>query len=246
LASISSPAAEIVIVFDEFDRMTTAERRLFPDTIKDLSDNSINATLVLVGVARDVMDLIVEHGSVDRCLSQIRMPPMTKTELRTIISKALEAMKMQIEAHAIDLILLLSQGFPHYTHLLGQESSLVAIRKGKWEITSKDLSDAIPAALEHAQQTVRDEYYKASEGQRQGTLYPQVLLACALAEPDELGFFKSTSVRGTLRDITNKEYEIPNFSQHLKKFSTDVDRGPVLERSGSQRRYKFRFRNAML
>jgi hypothetical protein len=117
---------------------------------------------------------------------------------------------------------------------------------GKWEITSKDLSDAIPAALEHAQQTVRDEYYKASEGQRQGTLYPQVLLACALAEPDELGFFKSTSVRGTLRDITNKEYEIPNFSQHLKKFSTDVDRGPVLERSGSQRRYKFRFRNAML
>jgi len=88
--------------------------------------------------------------------------------------------------------------------------------------------------------------YKAPEGQRQGTLYPQLLLACALAELDELGYFKSTGVREMLRMITHEEYELPSFSQHHSKFSTDVTRGPVLERMGPERRYKYRFRNSIM
>ena len=42
-----------------------------------------------------------------------------------------------------------------------------------------------------------------------------------------------------------KRYEIAAFSRHLADFCSD-DRGPVLERTGVPRRYRFRFRNPLL
>ena len=73
-----------------------------------------------------------------------------------------------------------------------------------------------------------------------------MLLACALAQVDENGFFVSADVRGPLNIITGRNYDIPNFSQHLDKFSADSTRGPVLEKSGTTRRFRFRFKNPLL
>lgn len=219
---------------------------MFADTIKDLSDNSTNATLLLVGVARDVTDLIAEHQSIDRCLTQIMMPPMAKRELHDIIDKALQKLGMTIADAAAELIVSLSQGYPHYTHLLGQEATKQAILTKRKNITVQDASTAIKGAVKQTQGTVQEGYYKASEGQRKGSLYPKVLLACALAEVDEMGYFRSADVSEPLSKITGEKYDIPNFSEHLDKFSTDSSRGPVLERWGAPRRFRYRFRNAML
>jgi Cdc6-like AAA superfamily ATPase len=246
LRSVSQEDFELVVVFDEFDRLPKEERGLFSDTVKDLSDNSINTTLVLVGVARDVVDLISDHASIDRCLTQILMPPMDRDELRDILNKAMTALGMKMNDDAGDLIVFLSQGLPHYAHLLGQESSFKALSAGRSIITTKDVNGAITEALQKSQQTIRNDYLKAAEGQRKGTLFPEVLLACALADVDELGYFSSANVRGPLCGITGEEYDIPNFSQHLDKFSTDSSRGPVLEKWGTRRRFRFRFRNPLL
>src|SRR5207249_1835030 len=90
-----------------------------------------------------------------------------------------------------------------------------------------------------------NDYSKAAHGQRAGTLFPEVLLACALADVDELGYFSSADVRAPLSGITGKDYKIPNYSPHLAEFSTE-SRGPVLEKWGKIRRFKFRFRNPLL
>lgn len=235
-----------VLVFDEFDRLDGEDRSLFADTIKDLSDNSIDTTLVLVGVANDVLDLIREHSSIDRCLVQIHMPLMRPDELRQIIDKSLGSVGMTIDNDAAELIVLLSQGLPNYTHLIGQESAYRAVDDGRTNVTLNDVNGGIQEALQKTQQTVKSDYHKASQGQRKGTLYPAVLLACAMAQVDELGYFSSTDVRWPLREITSEDYDIPNFSQHLNKLSTDTSRGPVLEKRGTTRRFRFRFRNPLL
>ena len=95
-------------------------------------------------------------------------------------------------------------------------------------------------------ESVQSAYQKAIRSQRKGTLFREVLLACALAEVDDQGYFASADVRGPLCEITGKSYDIPNFSQHLDKFSADTDRGPVLERAGTSRRFRFRFINPLL
>ena len=238
---------DTVIIFDEFDRLQgNKAQRLFADTIKNISDNSVNTTFVIVGVANDVNGLIKEHASIDRSLVQIKMPRMEPNELKEIVNKAMQELGTSIEDGATELIVMLSQGLPHYTHLIGQESTVTAIRADRKLITVEDVKGGVNAALNNTQHSILDAYQKATVGQRKGTLFKQVLLACAIAEVDEQGYFVSAAVRDPLTKIMKKLYEIPGFSQHLDKFSSDTTRGPVLERAGTSRRFRFRFINPLL
>ena len=45
--------------------------------------------------------------------------------------------------------------------------------------------------------------------------------------------------------IMGKPYEIAAFSRHLADYC-GAGRGPILEQTGVQRRYRFRFRNPLL
>ncbi len=238
--------SEILIVFDEFDTLAPEHRRIFADTIKDLSDNSSSVTILLVGVTSDVADLISDHQSIDRCLTQIQMPPMTKRELQTIITKRLKELNMTMSPDASDLIVSLSQGYPHYTHLLGHQAATKAISTQRTHITSSDTFYAINYAVQATHRTIRGAYQKAAESRRGGSIYPQVLLACALAKMDDMGYFRASDVSEPLTEIMGEAYSAQDFTSHLNNFSTDQARGPVLERWGERNRYRYRFHNAML
>lgn len=241
----TQPDFELVLVFDEFDRLAIDERAPFADTIKDLSDHSAHATLVLVGVATDVLDLLDEHESVERCLEQILMPVMSDREITEILAKATNQL-VELDDDAKRRVVRLSQGFPHYAHLIGQEACFSAADACRTNVTMTDVEAGVDQATRKCQQTIKQKYSEASHAQRKGTLFPQVLLACAMAETDELGHFTSVTVRTPLRKITGRDIDIPNFSQHLDKLATDESRGLVLEKVGASRRYRFRFRNPLL
>lgn len=146
---------------------------------------------------------------------------------------------------ASGLIVLLSQGLPHYTHVLGKSATTKAILPSRWNITLADVHDSINMAIDDTQQKIQAAYQTATASSRKDTLFKQVLLACALAEVDHLGYFASSDVRRPLNQITGRDYDIPNFSPHLDKFCS-ADRGNVLEKSGTQRRFRFRFANPLL
>ena len=75
-----------LIILDEFDRISDESvTQLMADTIKALSDYSVNATIIVVGVAEDVTGLIKGHESIARSLIQVRMPRMSPDELGEII-----------------------------------------------------------------------------------------------------------------------------------------------------------------
>src|SRR5438094_4476901 len=79
-----------VVIIDELDRISDrAVQSALADTIKTLSDNSTETTLILVGVADSVDELVAEHRSIVRALKQIRMPRMSISELLEIIDKGL-------------------------------------------------------------------------------------------------------------------------------------------------------------
>lgn len=237
---------ECIVIFDEFDRIEDERTsELFSDTVKTLSDNSINCTIVLVGVADVIDDLIHEHASIDRSLVQIQMPRMNADELKEIISRAHQRLGMTMEHDARDLIVLLSQGLPHYTHLVALHATKSAIHDLRRTVAMTDLHSGLESALENTQQSVMQAYRKATASQRKDTIFEEVLLACALADVDELGYFVSADVREPLSKIMGRPYDIPGFSQHLNKFS-DEERGNVLQKTGTTRRFRFRFTNPLL
>lgn len=241
-----SNQAHLVIIIDEFDRLKNdASRSAVADTIKTLSDHSMNVTLILVGVADSVDELIKEHQSIERALKQIQMPRMSNKELQLIIQHGLDFLKMTIEDDAKKYLTLLSQGLPHYTHLLCLHSVRQAIDAKTKVITLKHVEAAISRALAQAQQTTRSAYTQATTSPRKDNMFVQVLLACALAKTDDLGYFAAADVREPLNLIMNKKLEIFSFSRHLNVFCENI-RGSILSKIGRKHNYRFRFRNPLM
>jgi Cdc6-like AAA superfamily ATPase len=240
LERLDTPA---LIVIDELDRLEDDEAlTLLADTIKTLSDHAVRSTVVLVGVANSIDDLIGEHQSIIRNLAQIEMPRMRPDELQGILAKGCEHAQISIEADASKRIVGLSEGLPHYTHLLGFRSAERAVQDDRAEITLADVEAAIPKAV--AGHTMQSHYLRAIRSSQPGNLYREVLLACAVAPKDDLGFFTSGQVRDPLEIITGRRLEIPAFSQHLKEF-LDPTRGSILQRIGKPRAYSYRFPDPM-
>ncbi len=237
---------ELVIIFDEFDRMGIEHRRAFADTIKDLSDSSVNATIILIGVAQSATGLIEEHKSIERCIAQVYMPPMADYELRQIIEKGLAKLDLKIDRENTDIIVTLSRGYPYYTHLLCYHAAVRAVKLASPFIATADLAHSIKESLEKAQASVKDEYLKAAQGQRRGTKYPVLVLACALASTDEMGYFRPVDVKTIENDKVIASNIVQDCSEQLNKLATDENRGYVLERVGSPRKYKYRFHNPLL
>lgn len=236
----------LVIVIDELDRITDKKTTtMLADTLKNLSDHSTTCTLILVGVADSVNELISEHESVERGLVQIRMPRMSPSELLEITDKGLSTLGMTMDDEVKLDIAQLSQGLPHYTHLLSLHSCQTAAFAGRRNVTPSDLELAIGRGVSKAQQSIRAAYHKATTSHRSDNLYGKVLLACALATTDDMGFFAAADVREPMRKLTGKRYDIPAFSRHLNDFCTPA-KGPVLQKQGSPRRYRFRFINPLM
>jgi len=236
----------IVLIFDEFDRLSDSSlKRLMAETIKVLSDHAVRVTIVLVGVADNIDELLGEHESVGRNIVQIQMPRMQPSQLEQILRKGEQRLGVSFTGDTVATITSLSQGFPSYTHLLGLHSVKEAATDGTRIIESAHAERAIAKAVELADHSIRDAYRKGINSPRKYNLYADVILACALAERDEFGFFQAATIRDPFRKITGKPYEIASFIQHLANL-TEKSRGPVLRRSGEKRRYKFRFDNPLM
>jgi Cdc6-like AAA superfamily ATPase len=236
----------LLVIFDEFDRLPDGkDRRAMADTIKTLSDYAVPVTVVLVGVAETVGELIAEHESIERALAQVPMPRMASDELEEILEKGTTKLGMGITDAAKSGIATLSQGFPSYTHRLGLHAARYCAENGRMTIKSADVSAAIQEAVSNAQQSLRDQYRKAIASPQAHNLYQEVLLACALAHHDQFGYFKPADVAIPMSEIMARPYEIPSFAKHLKDFCEE-GHGGVLKREGAKRKYQYRFTNPLL
>lgn len=234
-----------IIVIDEFDRLQPDRRRAFADMVKTLSDDAVAATVVLVGVADSVEQLLAEHQSVERPLLQIRMPRMSTKEIKDVVTNGLNKLDMKIGPAALGRIAKLSQGLPHYGHLLALYASRVALDSQSMTVDAAAVDKAIQKATSGVQQTILSAYEVAVRSAVRNNLFADVLLACALAETSELGFFAAQDVRQPLCKVTGRHYDIPAFAQHLNEFS-DAKRGNMLIKSGTPRLYRYRFRNPLM
>jgi Cdc6-like AAA superfamily ATPase len=230
-----------IIIVDELDKVTDQKvRRKLADTVKTLSDNAIDATLILVGVGDSIEQLFGEHRSIERAIIQVPMGRMLKGELLEIIDKGLAKIEdMTIDNVAKERIADYSQGLPFYTHLLARESAFHAVRSDRTHIDMSDLEEAIREAVYTQLETNLTAYNKAVSAPR-GKNFKPVLLACALAAKNEQQWFYARDVVVPVRLITSKPYDVPAFAKHLKAFCEE-ERGLILERRGPPRKVQYRF-----
>lgn len=235
-----------LVVIDEFERLRAdSVASAMTDLIKVLADRDVRASLMMVGVAASVDALLAEHASVARSLVQVEMPRMSETELRLIIRRGLKGARMSILPRARDRIVVLSKGYPYYTHQLTLFAAQRANRQLRDDVSEEDVEAAIGDAVGDVQQSIRDGYERAVRSHRAGNRFAEILLGCALAQVDQRSqSFAPADVREALRQI-GQRVQVSDITSYLKDFC-GATRGHVLEQIGDPRRYRYRFKDPML
>jgi Cdc6-like AAA superfamily ATPase len=106
-----------VVILDEFDEVADIGSKIaISETIKTLSDNDGNSTIILVGVARSIREIFEGHESLPRSMQQVPMPVMSEDELHSILNSRLNLLGMTMEDAVRRGVVTMSQGFPNYTH----------------------------------------------------------------------------------------------------------------------------------
>jgi hypothetical protein len=76
-------------------------------------------------------------------------------------------------------------------------------------------------------------------------MFKEVLLACALTDGDELGYFAAADVRVPLQKILNRSVGISSYSRHLREL-VSRNRGGIIESIGTKGRVRYRFSGPLL
>jgi Cdc6-like AAA superfamily ATPase len=236
-----------VVVVDEFDRLQSPSLRLLmADTIKALSDRGVGATLLLVGVAHDIHELIGQHPSIERSLRQIRLDRMSPSELEEILDNGFRQLELTISPKIRENIVTLSHGFPHYTHALGRYTAYYAIQAGVDEVTEDHFREAVKESIEDTYQTIKDNYLRGALSRSRGNVMRQLIVAAALAQEDNYGSFEPRELLVPLRVIGAPRFiRMLPIKYYLGKL-TSPDAGAILEAIGRPHNTRYRFRNALV
>lgn len=238
-----------LVILDEFDKVPdSATKLLMTDTIKSLSDHGSHAKMVLVGIAENASELLIHHGSISRALKQVKMPRLSLSDLERIISIRYIRCGLQIEDEALFQIAFLSRGLPYYSHLIGRYAAIAALKSQRITVQEDDVFAGLGLAISEVDQTITEDYLEAVVNQRsEETLYEPVLIACALAEADELGRFQQSGVAAPLAEILPRDrpYTAATFAFHMNEFTEDK-RGEILIKTGEARNFRYAFSDAMM
>lgn len=154
----------VLLIIDEFDRIR--DRTGLASLMKTLAP--VGVTFALVGVATTVQELITEHESVARQLSDgtVPVPPMTRGEMQEIFNRAEALLNSAptFTSEARDWIINVSRGHPFYVHLIGKHSLLKAIEGGEATITAAAAQDALRTIALKGSAPIQESTYKTSIG----------------------------------------------------------------------------------
>ena len=245
VAALPNP---ITVIIDEFDRIDHegATSRLMTDTIKLFSDTETPCTIMLVGVGQSIEGLINAHQSISRNMDYVEVEPMLPYELADIIQKGFQTAGLEFEVGLDNKIAQLSQGYPHYTHLLGMWASRKALEQNRQKVTIDNLKAAIPSSISTAAGGIRVEYNRATDSNQPNNLFRQVLLSCALTDKDARGRFSLAALQEPLQKILSpRRINRASYQRHLSLFCEE-EHGSVLFKTGRRKTYRWQFVNPQL
>ncbi len=234
----------IILVIDEYDRVTGEEtKNKLAELIKNMSDASAPVTLLLIGVAEDVDELLGKHPSLQRALVTIPMPLMSGQEIEAIILGGEEKSGLRFTPAVRRSVVELAQGLPYHAQLLCLFAARNAVRRHASVVEPEDLRYAVLRAAEEAEGKIKEAYNLAVASQG-GTAFKDVLFAAARCASDAFGVFAVLDVAQTAaqHDIALSALSL----QFPLKKLTEPSRGAMLRRINGLDGLRYQFVNQML
>jgi Cdc6-like AAA superfamily ATPase len=236
-----------IMIVDEFDLLRSREaRELTANLLKSLHDHAINVTVLLIGVAENIEELIINHQSLRRVLTLVKLERMNIIDLHEILDSRLRLTPLRISDVARSEIVTLSCGLPYYVQTLGRFATQNAIKNQRVRVETEDVNAAIENFLEECGNSFTNDYHRATESRRENNIFQEVILACAITPSDSGGVFKPAEVIKNLKLIDpGKFHHHARVQQYLSQFILER-RGKILIRSGIKADYRYRFSDALM
>ena len=175
-----------LVIIDEFERIqSTKERQVFADMIKKLSDNEVPTTLMLVGVAESIDELLAGHESAHRSIVEIKVNRLKNEFIREIVDVGSKELGVEFAPDVIDQIVDFSAQFPYYTHLLAEGAVLALLtnvstgRKTTLIVEQEELVTSIDHAIRNAHQSISRTYDDATRSIHDSPRFKYALYAIA-------------------------------------------------------------------
>jgi len=131
----------VLVILDEFDRVESKDfRREMAELIKNLSDRSARAQLIIAGVATDATELFEYIPSIRRNVVPLQVPQMASEEVLQIIHNGEQSSGITFEPEAVDFVLFLANGSPYLTNLLSHHSASAALDREAVNVAPGDVS----------------------------------------------------------------------------------------------------------
>jgi Cdc6-like AAA superfamily ATPase len=168
----SADSNGIVIVIDEFERVSNKIG------IASIIKTCPHVKFILVGIADDVRSLITDHESIRRQLAEgiVRINPMMDEMLIEILKRAEAILKdIKFEEEVIAKIVGLSDGYPHWVHLLGKWSCIDVIEHDGDTVGMENFHRAMERIVKN-EPTYEDTYMEITQGKQDNELMLKILV----------------------------------------------------------------------
>lgn len=176
-----------VVVVDEMERLqNTADRDHFAEFIKNLPSVDPVVKFIFCGIASTLDDLLGAHPSVGRILETIRLEKLHHDSLWQIINTAAEKLSLSVPRDILIRIGQISDGFPHYVHLIGESLfwSVFDDPEVVSGVKQRHFMDGVRSAIQRAEAVLRTQYDRATQKTKNTEDYEEALWALADRDSD--------------------------------------------------------------
>ena len=171
---------EPVVILDEFDKIASSkDRELFADLIKQLGDQRVPIKVFFTGIGTSLEDLLADHHSCYRYIEAVHLQPLDWEGRLEIIRGAADALGVSVDNASEFRIGAMSDGFPHYIHLVCEKLFWGAFDDDQAvAVTRPDLyMQAVVEAVKGIEPTLKRLYEEATH--KYNDDYQEVLWAVA-------------------------------------------------------------------
>ena len=188
-----------IVIVDEMERIDSApEREKFAEFIRNLPELNADVRFIFCGIMHDVTEVLQSHPSAGRILETIELKRLNHDDLWKILSVVATKLNVEVQQEALIRIGQVSDGFPHYVHLIGEsmfwsmfDDPDEVIRSG-----SRHYKEGIKGALQRTEAALKAQYEKATQKYRNTQEFEEALWALA----------DSTSDRRQIAEIYDSSY----------------------------------------
>lgn len=140
----------LLIVFDDFDQISNpSELAQFANLMKAISDNAVDAKLILVGTLGAAAHFKRAHISVQRHLQIIPLDGLPPGKAQELLVGRWGRCGLKIMDDALSLAMELSCGQPYSCQVIGKHAALFALSQKRSLITVSDVAEAARQMDEH-------------------------------------------------------------------------------------------------